>query len=347
MKKMVIAFVIVCVWLGGAYAASKKKEKAKITVKIATIVPKGVLTSKIMQEFIAEVREETKNEVNIKCYWGGVQGDESDVIRKIRLKQLHGGIFSGTSLGQIVPEVRVTELPYLFKSHGEATFVRSQLEDIMKKNFEDHGYVMLGWFNGGFVYLFSNIPVTSFETYKKLKNWLPENESIYEEFCRVLEISPVPLSISDVMTSLSVNLIDTVGMTPFGAIAFRWYLKCKYMNAYPALNVSQVVCVTKEIWDTISHECQKKIKEIARVHIGRTNTVVRDADIRSVELLKKAGISIVPHNPEKMQIYFDAGERTRENLVGKIYSRELLKQTLALIDVYRQNHPGDIDCILK
>ena len=90
MKKMVIAFVIICVWFGGAYATSKKKEKAKITIKIATIVPKGVLTSKIMQEFISEVREETKNEVNIKCYWGGVQGDESDVLRKIRLKQLNG-----------------------------------------------------------------------------------------------------------------------------------------------------------------------------------------------------------------------------------------------------------------
>ena len=54
-----------------------------------------------------------------KIYPGGVQGDEPDVLRKIRFGQLHGGAFTGYGIGHIYSPTRVLELPFLFNDIDE------------------------------------------------------------------------------------------------------------------------------------------------------------------------------------------------------------------------------------
>ncbi len=79
----------------GALAANPK-----VVVKMATIAPKGSNFMNTYEEIVRLVKEKTKGEVDIKIYWGGVQGDEKDVFRKIKLGQLHGGGFMGPGLGR-------------------------------------------------------------------------------------------------------------------------------------------------------------------------------------------------------------------------------------------------------
>ena len=117
MKKFMLALVIVVIGSGFSYITSEAKEKAKVTIKIATLAPKGTSMMTIIEELGAKVEETTNNEVDFKIYSGGVQGDESDVLRKMRIKQLHGGIFTAFALGRMAPAVRVTEIIFVFKIH--------------------------------------------------------------------------------------------------------------------------------------------------------------------------------------------------------------------------------------
>jgi TRAP-type C4-dicarboxylate transport system substrate-binding protein len=342
MKRVILAVVIFFIGSGISLAASETNEEAKITIKIATIAPKRTTMAKIIKDFRTEVREKTNNEVDFKVYWGGVQGDEIDVLRKVRLKQLHGGAFTGRGLGQIVPEVRVTELPYAFRNSEEVAYVRSKLKDTMDKKFEEKGYVVLAWHDIGFVYAFSKVPITSVEVLKKQKCWVWGDDVLSHEVYNVIGITPVPLSITDVLTSLTANLIDNASVTPFGAVAFRWYHKFNYMTDFPIVNVVGALIVTKETWDKISDESQKKIKEIAKVHFDTLTKSAIKADRDSIEVLKKEGI-IVAHAGEGSEIdinwRLNVGKQVRENLVGKLYSRELLDRTLSLLDEYRRVHP--------
>ncbi|MFQ5583484.1 MAG: hypothetical protein ACE5GL_03510, partial [Calditrichia bacterium] len=45
---------------------------------------------------------------------------------------------------------------------------------------------------------------------------------------------------------------------------------------------------------------------------------------KSVELMKKNGIKLVEIPEENLKVFYDAGKRARENLVGKLYSQEFL-----------------------
>ena len=102
MIKIIMALVMVLVMSGISYATSEIKEKAKVTIKIATLLPRGSTVMETMQKLGTEVREKTNNEVSFKFYWGGVQGDEKEVILKMRLKQLHGAAFTGIGLSKFV-----------------------------------------------------------------------------------------------------------------------------------------------------------------------------------------------------------------------------------------------------
>jgi TRAP-type C4-dicarboxylate transport system substrate-binding protein len=113
------------------------------------------------------------------------------------------------------------------------------------------------------------------------------------------------------------------------------------MNEYPSMNVLGGMVVTREIWDKISHESQNKIKRISKAYHNKLIKANRAENDKSIEVLKKAGISIVHFEDTGISIEYisEIGKKARESLVGKLYSRELLDRTLSLLAEHRKNHP--------
>ena len=347
LKKNSRVLMIVLLMLGflPAGAFSAQVENAKIVLKMATVAPKGHAMTRRMEDINTEVKQVTGNEVAFKIYWGGVQGDDNNIFRKIRLGQLHGGFFSGYSLGHIVPEVRVTEMPYIFANDEEVKYVRDKMEATMFEYFDKKGYVILGSFiDIGFTYLFSKQPATSLATMKKFRCWVPGEDVLAQSFFRAMDIQPVPLSVNDVMTSVSTNLIDSAAMTPFGALAFRWYTRFKYMSDYPLVNVVGANIVSKKAWEKITPANRVKILKIATKYCDKQKEDLRAANHESMKLLQKEGVNLVHvdsrKEPEKIKFLLDAGMKARESMVGVLYSRELMNKTLALVEEYRKKHPG-------
>jgi TRAP-type C4-dicarboxylate transport system substrate-binding protein len=339
MKKPIFAFFVVLMLSVLCYVDSEAREKSKITIKIATLAPRKSSIMNIMEGFRTAVNKATNREVDFKIYYGGIQGDDGDVLRKVRLGQLHGGIFTGFALGRIAPPVRVTEIPFVFRNTDEVAYVRAKLEDTMSKYFEEAGYVVFGWHDIGFVYFFSRYPITSIDILRKQKVWVWGNDPMMTAAYKALGISAIPLSPIDVLTSLSSNLIDTAPINPLGAVALRWYTKFKYMNGLPGGNAMGAVAVTGKIWNSISPASQKKIKEIAKIHFNRLTKSNIEVDRKSVDVLKNSGIKVV-HFEDPETDLIEMGKKARESIVGKVYSRELLDQTLALLDEFRKIHPS-------
>lgn len=341
-KRLLIEFLAAAVFLGGPPAFAQ--DEPDIMIKLATIAPRGSYIMNLMNELNAEIKAKTDNAVGIKIYYGGVQGDEKDVLRKVRLGQLHGGMFTGHGLGQIVPQVRVTEVPFVFRNYEEVEYVREQLEPFMRELFREAGYVVLGWNEVGFVYNFSKVPITSIEVAKGQKWWMWKGDQLSRAMFDAIGITPVPLSFTDVMTSLSTKLIDTASITPYGAVAYRWHERFDYMSEYPTTNVLGATIVTRRIWDKIAPEHQEAILDICPAYFDKMNRHVRKQDRKSIEILKKSGIEVVPFDPEKNQkqfeFIFEASRKARESLVGEMYSRELLEKTLSLLEQYREAHPN-------
>jgi len=339
LRKPVLTLIMILLIISFYYLDSAAQEKARVVIKLATLAPRTSADS--MEEFVALVKQQTNNEVSFKVYYGGVEGDEDDMLRKIRSRKLHGAALSGHGLGLIVPEVRVTELPYLFWNYEEVEYVRSKLENTMNGLFDEKGFIVIGWGEAGFVYSFSKVPITSVEIARKQKWWLWDDDPVAKAFYKSLGISPVSLSLTDVLTSLSTEKIDTAGITPFGAVVLRWYKRFEYMNEYPVMNLIGAIIIRKDAWNKISPKSQKIIKKMSKSHFKDISKAHRKVDAKSLEVLKEVGISIVRVDLESKEAQFvlEASTRTRESLVDELYSRELLDRTVYLLNEYRTKHP--------
>ena len=90
-----------------------------------------------------------------------------------------------------------------------------------QKGFDENGYILLGWSEGGFVRLMSTTPVATLDDLRKVKVWTwadaPMTKAIFDQ----ANISAIPLSVPDVLVGLQTGLVDVVYAPPSGAIAFN------------------------------------------------------------------------------------------------------------------------------
>ena len=71
--------------------------QAKTTIKLATLAPDGSAWEKALEEMRSQVSEGTGGDVRIRIYPGGVAGDDSDMVRTIRINQLNAAAVTTSS----------------------------------------------------------------------------------------------------------------------------------------------------------------------------------------------------------------------------------------------------------
>ena len=72
---VLVTMIGIAIWLAASpgSAPAKRKPKAEITIKFATLAPEGSTWMKIMHDFDEELRERTENRLGFKFYPGGVK----------------------------------------------------------------------------------------------------------------------------------------------------------------------------------------------------------------------------------------------------------------------------------
>jgi TRAP-type C4-dicarboxylate transport system substrate-binding protein len=310
--------------------------KAQTMVKFATLAPDGSTWMKAMRQFTEETTAKTAGRVKFKIYAGGVSGDEKDVVRKIRLGQLHAGGFTGVGIGEVAPEARLLDTPFLFKNAKEIDHVYKALDADFRKIFESRGYVLLGWAEVGNVNIFSNAPVTKPEDLRNVKMWIWEGDPIAEATFSALNIKPIPLSITDVQTSLQTGMINGVYGSPLSVIALQWFARMKYVFSLPLTNASGAVLISKKAFDTLSKEDQKTMLALGEKYFRALTLQSRKENEESVLILKKKGLQFTePASAAVVKDLEAAGQTARLALVGKLYSRELLEKVDAALKAFR------------
>lgn len=265
------------------------------TLKFATLMPAGTAWTKILDDWVKEVETKSNGRIRFKMYSGGVMGDEPDVLRKIRKRQLDGGLFTGYGIGRIYSPARVLEMPFLFKNIDESDYVREQIMPELEVGFRNEGFELLGWPEIGFIHFFSTKPITSIDDIKKLRIWLWQGDPLGEAFFKAAEIDPIPLSIMDVYTQLSARhgSIDTVYTSTFGAIALQWYSKLKYATRIPLTNAIGGLVVSNHFYDTLPPDLQQLLKTSGKILSDKIRLNAREENKKSITILEKNGIEFM------------------------------------------------------
>jgi TRAP-type C4-dicarboxylate transport system substrate-binding protein len=312
----------------------------EFTLKFATLAPDGSTWMNVMKEYDKAIRTESGGRLGFKIYPGGVQGDEKDVLRKIKLGQLHAAGITGNGMTSIAPKVRILDSPFLFKSYDEVDHVFQQFDPEFSKAFEEGGFVNLGWAEVGFIYVFTNTPVVKPDDLKNVKMWMWEGDPIAEAAFKSLNVNPIPLTITDVLTSLQTNLINGVYTSPLAAIALQWFSRVKYMLNVPLADAAGAVVVSQKKFAELPPDLQEILTRNGKKYMKRLTELSRQENARSLETLQKNGIQLTRPASEALLASFDeTGARARTLLVGKLFDADFLKRVEASVAEYRKSHP--------
>lgn len=286
MKKLLCAWLVLLPALG--FAAET------YTLKFATLAPQGSTWMNIIGDWAKQVEKDSSGRLVFKLYPGGISGDETDVLRKIRFGQLHGAALTGHGIGEIYPPARVLELPFLFRNYQEIDYVRTQVMPDLRSGFRKNEFELLGWMEIGFLQFFSKQPIDSFAGLKQRKVWLWQGDALGGALYAAAGVSPIPLPITEVYTSLSTGLLDTVIAPPLGAIALQWFTKTPYMTDTPIANGIGALVVTSAFFNKLPPDLQALlIKSGNEAGMRLINATRRDGE-KALGVLRRHGIKSSP-----------------------------------------------------
>ena len=314
------------VQLGVGHAASK------FWVKFATVAPEGSTWMKHMRRLNQTLKKKSDGEIGFRLYAGGIAGDEMDVLRKIRIGQLHCAAFSGVGLGRVLPMVRVLDLPFLFRDYQEIDLAHKKLKPFFAENFQKKGFEFLAWAEVGNVHLFSKKPIQRVEDLSQLRVWTWSGDPISKTTFSSMGTNPIPLAITDVTTALNTGMINTVYAPPLAALALQWHIYLKYMTSFPLVHSTGAVLISKKLFDKLPPHLSKLLIDEFEPAMAKLTIDLRAQADETVSLLEKSGLTILPMPSEKdLSAFYKVHDRVAKDLTDKIYPKELLDRVYGLM----------------
>ncbi len=300
-----------------------------LTVKVGVLAPEGTSWAKNLKRMAKEIKKATNRKVKIKFYFGGAQGDEPDVLRKIRVGQLHGGIFTGKTLGEINGDVRVIELPFTFyHDRKKAWSTVEKMTPFFNKSFGKSQFENLGFFEIGMVYFVSQKRTQSLDSLDGVKIWSWEGDELVASMIETMNLVSVPLPLPDVLSSLSTGIIDAAYAPPLGILSLQWNTKIKYLVDFPLSFSVGAFLVGQKTWKKISPEHKKIVKEISARYVKNVNEANAKDNVEALTSLKSTGIEFLqfPKND------IERGKQLRTKIIGKLKGKLFSEKALKMLE---------------
>src|SRR5580698_8060599 len=142
---------------------------AQTIIRLGTLVPKGSRWDEILLNMGEEWKKASGGKIELKIYPGGEQGDEPEMVDKVRIKKLQAVALSGAGLTSIDAGVAALQIPMMLDSYEELDYVRDKLAPRLEKEFAAHGFILLNWGDAGWVHFFTKQPAMSPDDIRKMK----------------------------------------------------------------------------------------------------------------------------------------------------------------------------------
>ena len=311
------------------------------TLKIATIAPEGSSWMNDMRAGAEVIEEYTEGRVQVKFYGGGVQGNDKQVQRKMRTGQLHGGAFTSGGLNLFQTDADLLSLPLLFETIEEARFVRGHIEDELRRRLEKAGYVNFGLAAAGFAYMMSNKPLRTRDDLAGQKIWIPEGEDAGFAALRSLGVAPVVMPVTDVMTGLQTDLLDSVAVPPVGAIVLQWHTRLDYITDVPIAYVYAGLLIERRAWDRLQPADQKVVREVMEGIYRKFDKYGVADNEEAMQALLDSGLERVQPDPAEVAQWREIADRAQRDLAARgDVDPALLDQVRTLLREFRQNAAG-------
>lgn len=305
-------------------------------LRIGTLATKNSLYHRQLMELGEAWRSAQGGNAKYLVYPDGSQGGETDMVRRMRIGQLQGGLLSVVGLREIEPSIAALQnMPLMFRNWEEVDYVREKMRPAMEKKFLDKGFVVLAWGDAGWVRFFSREPAVRPDDFKKMKFFAWGGEVEQQEIMKSLGYTPVPLETGDILPAIQTGMIDAVPSTPYFALATQIYTTASNMLELNWAPIVGALIITKKAWDDLTPEGQAAVREAGAKAGVQLRARARQEVDDAVDAMKKRGLKVNKPNAEQMQAWNRLADNLYPRIRGKMVPADTFDEVVGHLKAFR------------
>lgn len=271
---------------------------AKVILKFGTATQPTHIYNQAAEYFAKMVAERTGGEIEVQVFPSSQLGSERDMVEGLQLGSLEMTLTSTGPLGNFVPQVKLFNLPFLFKDR-EACYrvLDGEIGTQIAARFLEVGIRSLGWYENGFRNITnSKRTITSPEDMQGLKIRVMEDD-VFILTMKALGASPLPMAFGELYTALEQRIVDAQE-NPLAVIySSRFFEVQKYLAMTGHFYSPAMLLVSDITWQTLNPGQQKILTEAAAEARDYERKISMEADRDLEAACRQAGMTVT--HPDK------------------------------------------------
>lgn len=309
----------------------------KVVLKIASIAPERSPWGKALEKVAADWERLSNGAVQVKIFAGSIAGGEQDVIRKIRLGVLQGGVFSNMGLAKIDPSLTVLSIPFLFHSREEFNAVFERMKPVLENKIEAKGFQVVQWTLAGWVNFFTKGQVLAPDDLKKFKMSVTADFPELEQVWKRMGYEVVTGEESTLLIQLQSGAASGAYLSPLFAASGQYFPLIPHMFGPSLAPLIGGLVLGDRAWAAIPAELHQPFLDVvaAAAQGLYDETMAIEAD--AIKMMKENGLVVHDAPPDKLAQWYDAAGRAVDKLLGPVFSKELYDQVIGYVQEFRKS----------
>jgi TRAP-type C4-dicarboxylate transport system substrate-binding protein len=286
-----------------------------VTLRMAAIAPDGTEWARALKAYAQEIETQSKGELRMKWYLGGMAGDELTALDRVKRGQLDGE--AGAIFCQrLAPTLRVARAPGLFESREEFIYLMGRLKPTLDEEFRKSGFTNLGEAVFGIDVLFSRQPIRTMDELVASRLWAWNLDPVWTSVANELGMKTIVTSIEEHSPAWRRKAYDSFFCVPSAALAYQWSTEASYVSDLGATALPACLVVSNAAIDPLPNDLKQVLTTASAKFMNRFNEVSEHLDSSLVGgLLEKQGVQKVTVSPD-FRAKFNAAARAAAHKLG-------------------------------
>jgi len=306
-----------------------------LTLKLGTAAPTNSPWDLVLRRLAADWSRISDGDVELKIFPGGIAGDEPDMIRKMRIGQLHAATLTAGSMNDIYPGVLALAAPMLIRSNEEMIAVLGEVAPFLEQHLEQRGFVALMWAPVGWVKFFAREPVRSLTDIRRQTLWVGDANAAQVRAWQQAGFEVVALPMNEVTTALQSGMIDAYLTSPLAALQFQWFGITPHMNELSLFPLYGALVISKRAWERIPETLRPRLRAAALAAGERFSASAHEMDDLAVLTMQAYGLQVHEAPAALVQEWQQIAADEFQSLIGAVIDPEAFRLVTDTVTAYR------------
>lgn len=298
---------------------------AQTTVRIGYAVPQTSHYGAGANAFCATLEAETQGRYVCQQFPNAALGNERAMVEAVQLGTQEIAFVSSGTVGSFVPDMRVVDIPFLFRDTAHARAVLDgQVGQELLDLFPSRGLMALAWGENGFRHITnSKRPINEPADLRGLKLRTMENRIHIDSFT-ALGAMPTPMAWPEVYTSLQLGAIDGQENPLSILLSARIWEVQQHVSLTSHVYSPTLLLASPAFWQSLSAADQQALRNAAKAGVAAQRQRVDEEDRAAVATLEQQGMQVarpdVTPFREALAPVFAELAKTYGDLIARIQS---------------------------